>query len=215
MAAPTLVLKYVRSADTYSIVVTDLTGAYNVTTNPGGYGTPNTAVGSYTNFNISVTLPDPDTLMPSGTPVVVNAYPALPSAVNGTFTLTSLALVGAANTVLIDGVYLFNVSATWVSAGTGITTAVSYKAYYSIAECCVNNLIVESVGCGCSGASQKMLSLGKAIVNLYALSPKVLSETIITSPIEACSQWDKAATAILELQDICVNDNCGGCNGCN
>jgi hypothetical protein len=212
---PTLNLSYARSTDRTYITVTDNTGLYNITTNPYGYGGVNVAVGAYTNFNITVTLPDPDTLLPAGTPVVVNAYPSLPSSANGTFDLTSLALVGTADTTLIDGVYLFEVAAAWTDGDTGETTTENYKAYYEIVECCVNNLIVESVGCGCSGSSKKYQTLAKAVVNLYALSPKVVAGVVTASPIEACNQWDKAATAILELQDICDNENCGGCNGCN
>lgn len=41
MPAPTLKQKYAVSVDAKTLLITDLTGAYNVTTNPLGWGTPN------------------------------------------------------------------------------------------------------------------------------------------------------------------------------
>lgn len=213
---PTPNLKFVRSADRTYITVTDLTGAYDADDNEGGYGGPNVAAGDYTAFNISVTLPDTDTLLPGGTPVVINAYSSLPSQSDGTFVITSEALLGTANTVIPDGVYGFSLSAPWVDGlDTGTTTASFNKAFYEIAQCCIDNLVVKFRGCGCSGTSKKTQSLAKAIIYLYALSPKVVAEVIEPSPVEACNNWTEAAAMILELQDICDNENCGGCNGCN
>jgi len=206
---------YVRSDDYTSIVVTDTTGLYNATTNPGGYGGVNPAEGDFTTFDISIYLPDAETLLPSTTAVVVDAYSALPSDSNGTFTLTSLVLLGVADTVLVDGVYQFGTSAIDSGGAETEYTTTTYVAYYQIVECCIDNMIAETVGCGCSGDSKKIQSLSKAIVNLYALSPKVVNEVITLSPLASCGLWEKAATAILELQDICDNENCGGCNGCN
>jgi hypothetical protein len=215
-SAPTLNLKYVRSTDRTSITVTDLTGAYNVTTNPGGYGGVNVTVGDFTAFNISVYLPDPETLQPSTTAVVVNAWNSLPSSSDGTFVLTSLALLGTADTTLVDGVYAFEVSALWDDGiEVGAVTASNNKVFYEIVGCCIENMQIESVGCGCSGDSEKIQNLVLAGMYLDMLSPKVIDDAIVASAIERCGQWDKAATMLLELQDICDTENCGGCNGCN
>ncbi len=212
---PTPSLQYVRSADRTYITVTDLTGLYSAT-NTGGYGNPNVDVSSFTAFNISVTLPDPETLLPSGTPVVINAYPSLPSSSNGTFVITSLALLGTSDTTIVDGVYQFDVSAPWEDGlDTGTMTASNNKAFYEIVECCIENMQVEAIGCGCLGDSEKIVNLVVAGMYLDVLSPKVINNEIVASPIERCGQWDAAATAILQLQDLCDNENCGGCNGCN
>lgn len=215
MTSPTPVIKYVRSDDTYSIVVTDLTGAFS-TTNLTGYGGPNADVSDFTAFNISITLPDPDTLLPSGTPVVVNAYNTLPSNADGTFTLTSLAVLGTADTAFIDGVYLFEVSAPWANGlDSGTATASNNKAFYEIVGCCIRNMVAESADCGCSGSSKKIQTLTQAWMNLGILEPYVFNNTIVASTIEQIGAWDTAAEIISTLQDICDNENCGGCNGCN
>lgn len=214
MASPTGNLTYARSDDKFSITVTDLTGIFS-TSNTGGYGGPNAAVGDFSTFNITVTLPDPSTLLPGSTSVTVDAFPSLPSAASGTFTLTSLALLGTADTTLVDGVYLFEVSAVYDDGGEGEMTVSTYKAYYEIVGCCIKNMIVDSIGCGCSGATKKVQTLTKAWMDLSMLKPYITeNEEVLASPIEQCNQWDKAATLILELQDICDNENCGGCNGC-
>jgi len=215
-ANPTLNLSFVRSTDRTYITVTDLTGVGSLS-NPGGYGGVNAAVGDYYTFSISVTAPDPDTLLPTGTPVVIDAYPSLPSQTSGTFDLTSLLVLGVADTTLVDGVWLFQVSANWLD-GFGVTGTTTYSAYvyfFDIVRCCIDNMVVEAVGCGCAEDSPKMKSLAKAIVYIYALSGKEVNGVMTDAPLIDCEQWSKAATAILALQDICDNENCGGCNGCN
>lgn len=217
MGAPTLNLQYLRNTAKTSIIVTDLTGLYDAVTNEGGYGGPNAAVGDFTAFNITVTLPDPSTLLPGSTSVTVDAYSALPSSANGTFELTSLAILGTADTVFIDGVYLFTVSAPYDDNDPPtVAEATDYQPFYEIAVCCADNIITDAVGCGCSSTSKKIQGIIKAIINIYALTHTIYNEIIvIPSPLEQCEQWNKAATAILALQDFCENENCGGCNGCN
>lgn len=50
MAAPTVTISVTFSRT--QVIVTDTTGAYNVTTNPGGYGTPNNAFADYAHYVI-------------------------------------------------------------------------------------------------------------------------------------------------------------------
>lgn len=50
MAAPTVSIAITFSRT--QVIVTDDTGAYNVTTNPGGYGTPNNAFSDYAHYCI-------------------------------------------------------------------------------------------------------------------------------------------------------------------
>lgn len=207
-----LSIKFTRSNDQLSLVATDLTGVYDVTTNPGGYGSPNPAVGDFVSFDITVTLPDPTTLLPGGTPVVINAFPSLPSNSNGTFTITNVDLGLESGTKLIDGVYQFDIIASTV----GDEYEYSTKAVYSdIVACCIRTMTAEASTCGCSSDSDKIRNLVKGNMWLSVLVPYVDdSGTIYPSSVEVCGQYDKAAEILRELQKICNNSNCQGCGGC-
>lgn len=203
-------LAYQRSTDGLSVTVTDNTGVYNSVTNPGGYGTPNPSVANFINFNISCYLPDPITLLPQSTPVVINAYSALPSNSNGTFDLTSLLLTGSATTVLIDGWYQFIVSADYdTGLEEGTATVTNNLIMFQIVECCINNLMVKSLGCGCGG--KKIDNIVKAKTNLNMLSERTVNGVAMESIVDECGQYNKAVTALLELQGICDDSNCKGC----
>ena len=202
-------VKFTRSNDYQSIVATDLTGVYNALTNPGGYGAPNPTVGSFTSFNITVTPADPVTLLPTGTPVTVNAYPSLPSSSNGTFTITNVDLGLAATDNIIDGVYLFNVVAETALAEYEYQR---YAVFSDIVACCIKNLTLQAFGCDCNGKNKNLV---KANMWLSLLKPSVDdSGEIIPSQVELCQQWNQAAEIIRELQKICNNNNCKGCGEC-
>lgn len=209
--ALTLNLSYTRSLDRLSITVTDNTG-----TGATGYLAPNPTVADFSNFNITITPADPVTYLPTGTPVTVNAFPSLPSASAGTFTILNTDLGLAAATEIPDGVYLFEVEADWENeGGEGTATAENYKAFYEIVGCCIRSMTTDLISCGCSGDSQRVQNMVKANLYLISLSP-YLDENgdEAVSPIEQCGQWNKAAEAIRELKKICTNENCQGCGGC-
>jgi len=209
-------LSYERQSDGLSIIVTDNTGAFNATTNPGGYGGSNPGVGDFSNFYISCYLPDPVTLFPSSTAVVINAYPSLPSASNGTFDLTSLLLTGTSTTVLADGWYQLIASADYdTGVIEGTLTETSNLIMFEVVECCITNMLVKNIGCGCSGTSQKTTNLVKAQLNLEMLQKRAVNDEIVESIVDECSQYNKAVTLLKELQSICDSANCGGCNGCS
>ena len=205
-------IKFTRSNDQLSLVATDLTGVYNATTNPGGYGTPNAEVADFVSFDISVTMPDPVTLLPSGTPVVIDAYPDLPSSSNGTFTITNVDLGLGSNTKLIDGVYEFSIIASTATDEYEYST----KAIYSdIVACCIRTMTAEAASCGCSSTSDKIKNLVKTNMWLSVLVPYVDdSGTIYTSSVEVCGQYDKGAEILRALNKICSTSNCQGCGGC-
>lgn len=199
-------IKFTRSNNYQSIVATDLTGVYNALSNPGGYGAPNPDVGDFTVFNIIVTPPDPITLLPTGTPVLVNALPSLPSSSNGTFTITNVDLGLAANENIIDGIYSFYVSADTDTASFGYTRSAIFS---DIVACCIKNLTIKAFGCDCNGNIRNLvkanmwLSLVQQSVNDYG--------QIIPSQVELCGQWNKGTEIIRELQKICNNNNCKNC----
>jgi hypothetical protein len=208
-------LAYQGSDDKMSIVVTDNTGAYNPVTNPGGYGGVNPSAGDFSNFNISCYMPDPVTLLPQPIPVVIDAYSALPSVSNGTFDLTSLLLTGSATAVLIDGWYQFIVSAdydTGITEGTATTT--NNLILFAIVDCCITNMTVKELDCGCSGASTKIAKLEKANLMLDQLRKRVVNGVIVDSPIDQCGQYNEGVNFLQIAQDICDSSECKGCGGC-
>lgn len=206
-----LELSFQRSADRQSILVPDLTGS-----GATGYGGSNPAVGDFTNFNITVTPASPTTYLPTGTPVTINAYPSLPSASDGTFTITSLALLGTADTTIPDGVYKFDIAADYNGgAGEGVAEGTFYAVYYEITQCCIQRLIMDAVTCGCSGNSEKIQTLNRAALDLFNLQPVVFNGVVGDSYVVENELWVDAAAILVDLNDICVNQNCGGCGGCH
>lgn len=202
-------VKFTRSNDYQSIVATDLTGVYNALTNPGGYGAPNPTVASFTAFNITITPTDPVTLLPTGTPVTIDAYPSLPSSSNGTFTITNVDLGLAATDNIIDGVYLFNVVA---ETTLGEYEYQRYAVFSDIVACCIRNLTLQAFGCDCNGKNKNLV---KANMWLSLVQQSVNdSSEIIPSQVELCQQWEQASEIIRELQKICNNNNCKGCGEC-
>ena len=207
---------YLRASNGLLITATDLTGAYNATTNAGGYGGPNISVGDFTKFEIAVYLPDSVTLLPQSTPVVIDAYPTFPSASNGTFDLTSTLVLGDATTKFIDGWYQFIITGTYDDGGgeATITSDPVNLLMYETVECCIDNLLVKSLGCGCSGSSEKITNLVLAKTNLQTMVQRVSAGEIIESMVDECDQYNKAVAALLQLQRICDSSNCKGCGGC-
>lgn len=198
-----------RANDYFSLIATDNTGLYNAITNPGGYGAPNPPTISFTSFDIAVTLPDPVTLLPAGTPITVSAFPALPSSSGGTYSITNVDLGFTSDTELIDGVYLFEVTA---STSSFEFTYQGYAAFSDIVACCIKSLTLNAFGCDCNGKNQNLV---KANMWLSLLKPSVNDAgEIIASQVELCGQYNRAAEIIKELQKICNNQNCKGCGGC-
>jgi len=201
-----------RSLDQFSFIVTDLTGAYNVNSNPTGYGAPNPTVASFSTFSIVVTMCDTVTLLPTGATYTINAYPTLPNTSGAGFVIANTSLGLAADQKIPDGVYKFNVSA--ISSGDTYTTQET-EVFYEIVGCCIDTLTIEAFGCGCSSESKKIKEIIKANMWLGLLRPSVNElGQIVESAIEKCGQYDKAAEIIRELQKICNNKNCKGCGGC-
>jgi hypothetical protein len=205
-----------RASDGLSIIVTDTTGAYNATTNPTGYGGPNPSVSDFTALSISMYLPDPVTLQPSTTAIPITAiFPTLPSETNGTYTITSTALLGS-ETVLVDGLYKGIITATYdIGAGdVSISPITIYKPFYYIAECCWQQNMLEVSTCG-DKEKKERLTFGGAILQM--LSPYINSlGVVVLSPIEQCENWAVSVPMMLYMKELCEEFNCGGgCQSCH
>lgn len=208
-----------RSADKQNLLVTDTTGAYDATTNPGGYGGVNPDVGDFFAFAVAVYLPDPDTLLPQTTAVPITAiYPTLPSATGATYTITSTALVGSTSD-LIDGQYRIITSGTYdVGGGDVAATPITVNnVFYSIAECCILKLRADTPLCGdCEECEGKNAKLDRSFSLLYMLSPQVNSVgEVVDSYIQENELWNLGVQYLNYLQEVCDSANCGQpCGGC-
>lgn len=201
-----------RSLDQFSFIMTDETGLYNPNTNTGGYGAPNPDVGDFIAASVGITVCDTTTLLPTGQFYFINVYPTIPNT-NGTgFLIPNTSLGLAADQKIPDGVYKFFVEFNTDDAQYNTT---EYEVFYEIVGCCIDTLTIEAAGCGCSSESKKIKDIVKANMWLGLLRPSVNEiGQISESAIERCGQYEKAAEIIRELQKICNNQNCKGCNGC-
>lgn len=205
-------INVVRSLDQLSFIITDQTGVYNVNTNPGGYGAPNPVVGDFISANVTVTMCDTTTLLPTGQTYTINVYPTIPNTTGAGYLIPNTSLGLAADQKIPDGVYKF-----YIEMDTNDTTydTTEYEVFYEIVGCCIDTLTIEAAGCGCSSESKKIKDIVKANMWLGLLRPSVNElGQIVDSAIERCGQYEKAAEIIRELQKICNNQNCKGCNGC-
>jgi len=111
--------------------LSDITGIYNVTTNPTGYGAPNIAIGAFTGCTIEVTFPDGTTM------VSIDAYPTMPTnAIDFIYEITAEDL-GVES--LEPGIYIFNYIPT---DGTDVDYTVCKKVlYYWPIECCISKKV--------------------------------------------------------------------------
>lgn len=146
-------LKIGAVADKDKIQPNDATGLYNVTTNPGGYETPNPAVADQDRATI-------DFLPPKGEPsdiVTVDVYPTFPTSTTTTLFDVSAATLGL--TEITSGIWdlTYNV---FDDDLTAVYTASGKFLFTAAIECCIDKkkrlLNVDDLG---SQQSQKILEL--------------------------------------------------------
>lgn len=216
-------MAYPQSADLLSVDIYDVTGLYNVTTNPTGYGnptyTPNPLPSDFTDFRGYIYFPDPTTLLPVTTLFDINniiadyaviIFPTLPNLTSTPYTYDSAAVFGSSQQ-WTDGMYRFH---TWgITAGGG---EVAYETDYIVpiigqVDCCINNLIIQAKLCGCNKKDYMDLLIARAGLD------QLISETRSTgglSDIEQCQLYNKGAEIILNAQQICNNEDCQPCRDC-
>jgi len=178
-----------QSSNRKGVVFTDTTGAYDVVSNPDGYGTPNATIAQISQATLYIT----DT---GGTLHTVNVYPTFPSAVDGTFTVNNTDLGLASDVLLPDGFYnvRFEVQGT-TGTQNGVLSSVTKRILLSGGvECCVRKMAAKG-DCNCKKPE--------------AVEARMMYEAMILSADncdETCAQ-----KILTELQRMC-NKNCN-CNG--
>lgn len=165
------------------IIITDVTGDYNATTNTGGWGSPNNVTSDVSTSVISITDPNGN--------VTSHTLASLP---DSTATLTAADLVSGA-TVLTDGQYFF----TWTITMSDASIFTAYANPFS--TCVVENCVTDKVAdfdpdCGCNDSSFATM---KYVTTFESLKAAI-----------SCGKTNKANSLFTELQSMC-NNNCQDC----
>lgn len=178
-----------QSSNRKGVVFTELTGAYNVVSNPDGYGVPNATIAQITQATLYIT----DT---GGTLHTVNVYPTFPSSTNGTFTVNNTDLGLTANDLLPDGFYKvrYEVQGTTGTQNGVLSSVTKDILLYGGVECCVRKLAAKG-DCNCKKPE--------------AVEARMMLEAMILAA-ENCDETC-AQKILTELQRIC-NKKCN-CNG--
>jgi len=180
------------SRDCKSLLFTETTGAYNVTSNPTGWGAPN----ELTSDAVSAVL---NIVLPSSTSVNINLFTSSYPSVNKTleYTITSATLGLAANLKLDDGLYVFTYT---VVTGTTTYTQVNRVYITCNSKCCVATMLAKIPDKDCNCNDEYICKVLKAYTFYQALV--LAGET---------GQTTKFANLKEILDDMCLSTNCG-CN---
>ncbi len=167
------------------------TGFYQ-TTNTGGYGTPNLAVGSVTTAWLTIT--DPSNITSS---IDLFATTIFPSNVLYTSYDIPLASIGSP-TSIEDGEWKFVYT---VSDGVTSYSTTVYKYFYCNSACCVKQMLANlDLSCDCCKDSTEYKTYELAWVQLQALKKAA-----------ACGDADNFAAIKKIVDKLCLNNGCKTC----
>lgn len=179
------------------ITVLDTTLAYSAT-NTGGYGTPNPAVGDFTDAALVLHLIDTETLLPSDTDVVqwdgastIAFYPDFPNTGGIPFVITPVMAGYLSTEKLPDGIYQIDYE---ITDGESTYTYSDYILNDQATKCCLANL-AEKEGCGCEN---KKSNFDKGWAALEAAQAAML-----------CQNITNAAKSLQSALSLCLGCGCG------
>jgi hypothetical protein len=202
-----LELKISVTTGSGNFLFSETTGAYNVSTNPTGWGAPNEQLAWATTDNIQVYKPDSVTLLPGTTPVTLSNPAGLPTAtIPNSLTISPQQIGYATGESLPDGIYQFvyTVDVNNPVSGKITYTITQYVLIYAGVQCCAGKLAVKaaSSGCGCSGGcggcGDDASNFEKVMLMIEAAKYSI-----------QCGSITSAAKAIVHAQEIC-----NGCQSC-
>ena len=167
---------------TDSINVQDVTGVYDVTDNPTGYGSPNGTIVGATSATLTFTMPD-------ATSVVVDVYPSFPTDDDSYYEVT-----------LDDLGIEFIESGYWTILYTVVISGTTYTETLTVfltknTQCCVD---------------KRNLKTTPSTMNLEFAEETMLLNNMITSAIEADGMGltDYAETMMEYVKSVCEGCCC-------
>lgn len=183
------------SENALSLLLEDITGVYNASTNTTGWGSPNATIAQATVATVTITMPG-SSLNAGGSSYIINVYPTLPNTSETTYTVENTSLGLASTDKLPDGIYLLAYS---VTANAVVYTNSCYILIYKQVECCLQDLLAEiDPDCGCSDGEAPIIY--NAWVDFEGMKAAA-----------CCGKRTKAIDILQYLQRICANSACNEC----
>ena len=179
-------------ADNCSILnIKDATGAYDLTTNPTGWGFPNLALGDVDQAFISVTPPNGNVSTTYDITTTVQSA----TIVDGLFDLYSYTNSSFTSGSLVDGMYIISYNVT--GGGESYTTSINVFSTCK-ADCCIEKMKAKfcEYMCGCDWEIY-WANYKKAEALLYAAKSAF-----------ACAKNDQAKDLLDQVNKICSMQNC-------
>ena len=179
-------------ADNCSILnIKDATGAYDLTTNPTGWGFPNLALAGIDQAFISVTPPNGNVSTTYDITTTVQSA----TIVDGLFDLYSYTNSSFTSGSLVDGMYIISYNVT--GGGESYTTSINVFSTCK-ADCCIEKMKAKfcEYMCGCDWEIY-WANYKKAEALLYAAKSAF-----------ACAKNDQAKDLLDQVNKICSMQNC-------
>lgn len=168
-----------------SFVLVDLTGSYDVTSNPGGWGTPNPETTDLSAVSLTIT----DNQNINSTTYNVPAADVA-SILSSGLTITADDIYGT--TSFTDGAYTIVV--TYTVDGTDYESTI-YKGWFCQAICCVRSM----------GAGLNIKSCDSKDIATWNFAMNLLASAYWAT---CCGKYDEYQTIIDYVNELC--DGCGG-----
>lgn len=196
MSSFTVKAEFEEQADSAGFATTDTTGMFHPTRNPTGWEGSNPTLASVTAANLIVTKPDRYTLLPSGTPVIIDVSSVLPNIAGEEFTVTA-AMLGYTDGKLPDGAYDITLRYTTPSGDYSFRQK---QVFFSQVCCCVQSLAEEVNLDECKKNTQKYRDASEA--TKYIIWLRAAWE---------CYELNRTLEWLKELQSICARNPCKNC----
>jgi hypothetical protein len=174
------------------IIFKETTKTYDVSTNPTGWGVPNSTIAQAETATLTVVTPD-------GTSTVLNLFSNFPTTDD---TLEySILPSDLGLTSFSDGEYSFTYNVTRTTATAFDYTQVSNNLFYCNAECCVDGLFADAgdFTCECNSAKLALALKGDTLLKCLERAAK-------------CGNATTFNNLLLVLQGICGTESDCGCN---
>lgn len=187
---------FCEDSDCLSFRLYDLSGVYNATTNPTGYGTPNIGTSDVTLCYLYYKLPGETAF---NTPIEITA--TLPSSnVADYVTILNTDLGLGAEDKLPDGYYVFKYEIQGTFGGDPFTYSVTHTVLFSCqVACCVKEATAKiRVNCNCDDSdNDKYKAMYFAYISMLGA--------------DNCGNKEGAQAILNQLKKEC---NCSTCNDC-
>lgn len=180
------------------LVIKELTGVYNASSNTGGYGSPNATVGSVLTAVLTVTSPSDQVYTIN---LFDNSFPSSSTTYEYVIPMSEL----GNRTEIEDGQWTFLYKITATNPDTTIATYQVTRSYIFTcsSECCVAKLLgdLDIADCDCTDTTEDEQNYLKAFATLQALKYAAFCGNL--------TEYDKILNI---LNKLCTNTGCKSCN---